>query len=542
MKINSLEIVDVKNKEGNKFVFSDNVNLIVSIKNGGGKSSLIKSIYYALGFDILNFPEKWKVSDMYFTTELSIKNVLYKVTRQNNVFKIEGDDKALDVKQYSEWLQDKLGGKIYLPNKRTDSLETAYATAFILPFYIDQDSSWNNSIYTGVSRTLWMYKNVPKAVFESLLGLSSAEIITLENQKNEVKKEESKLKTTVETLSDTFKHYEGRNAVAEINQELLKKEINHYLKLMNDLSEKISNYKITIIKKQSELDIQKQDLSELEELQKLNHDSSAHIKLECSYCHSKYNDDISLRRFELENNRLEIDMYKAQTEKKIFDLEEDIKNLLHNQSELNSQMKSIENNIAKSKSLTDINKYVDDLAKNKASKELISILDKKNNLLSDTTNNLKELTKRIKLLKKSQKDQLNMLNSRFDSIKNDVKLILPSVDLTEQNFLQFQSMPGSGMKHNKKLLAYYLIYVKLLKEYSSFDIPFGMDSFIKNESESSTLKPMFEAVEKFFLDSEKQSFFSLVDTNKKFFKDIKKYNILKLEGRILSKEYYSENY
>lgn len=542
MKINSLEIVDVKNKEANKFIFSDNVNLIVSRKNGGGKSSLIKSIYYSLGFDILNFPESWKIQNMYFTIELSIKDVSYKVIRQNNVFKIENCDKSLDAKQYSEWLQDKLGGKVYLPNKYTENLETAYATAFILPFYIDQDSSWNNSIYKGVSNTLGMYKNMPKAVFESLLKLSNAEIIKLENEKIETTKKQNKLKIAVDTLSDTFKEYENNNVVTEINQELLNKEVQHYLNIMNDLSTKISNYKIKIIKKQSELDIQKQDLSELKELTKLNHSSYQHIKLECSYCHSKYTDDISLRRFDLENNRLEIDMYKAQTEKKVHDIQKDIDNLFWNQDELNAQIKSVEDRIAKSKSLTNIHDYVNDLAKDKASKELINILEIQTSQLNVISDNLIELKKELNQLKKSQKNRKDVLTNRFDSVKNDVKMTLTDVDLSERDFLQFQSMPGSGMRHNKKLLAYYLIYFRLLKEYSAFDIPFGMDSFIKNESEESTLKPMFEAVEKFFFDSEKQSFFSLVDANKQFLHNTKKYNVLKMDDRILSKKYYSEKY
>ncbi|MCT4377651.1 hypothetical protein EFM21_00460 [Leuconostoc falkenbergense] len=542
MKINSLEIVDVKNKEANKFTFSDNVNLIVSKKNGGGKSSLIKSIYYALGFDILNFPENWNFTDMYFVTELTIKDDSYKVIRQNNVFKIEDCDKSLDAKQYSEWLQDKLGDKIYLPNKYTENLETAYATAFILPFYIDQDSSWHNSIYRGVSNTLGMYKNMPKAVFEALLGLSSVKIVESENEIIEAKRKQNKLKIAVDTLSDTFKKYENNNVVAEMNPELLNKEIHHYLSIMNDLSNKISDYKIKIIKKQSELDVQKQDLSELKELIKLNHNSYKHVKLECSYCHSKYTDDISLNRFDLENNRLEIEMYTAQTEKKVHDIEEDINKLFSNQNELKVHIKSVEEKIATSKSLTDIHEYVDDLAKDKAAKELINILEVQTNQLNVINSNLIDLKKELSRLKKSQKDRKKDLADRFNSVKNDVKMSLTDVDLTERDFLQFQSMPGSGMRHNEKLLAYYLIYFKLLKDYSAFDIPFGMDSFIKNESEESTLKTMFQAVEKFFFDSEKQCFFSLVESNKKFLYDTKRYNVLSMENRILSKEYYSKNY
>ena len=55
--INEIIIVDYENKKANCFSFSDKSNLIVSSKNGQGKSSLVKSIYYALGASLKAFPK-----------------------------------------------------------------------------------------------------------------------------------------------------------------------------------------------------------------------------------------------------------------------------------------------------------------------------------------------------------------------------------------------------------------------------------------------------------------------------------------------------
>ncbi len=46
LTIISLSILDNKEKKANKFEFSEKSNLIISERNGEGKSSLIKSIQY----------------------------------------------------------------------------------------------------------------------------------------------------------------------------------------------------------------------------------------------------------------------------------------------------------------------------------------------------------------------------------------------------------------------------------------------------------------------------------------------------------------
>lgn len=544
MKINSLEIVDVKNKEANKFIFSENVNLIVSKKNGGGKSSLIKSIYYALGFDILHFPVGWNVNDMYFTIQLNIQGTVYSIMRKNNVFKVSDCEEALSVREYSDWLQQKIDRKIYLPSKYTENLETAYSTALILPFYIDQDSSWNTSIYKGVSNTLGQYKKIPASLFESVLGLTSAEVVQLENDKNETAKKQNKLKIIAETMSETLQKYNSTkkiDVVASIDQDSVARDIQNYLTMMNSLNKDITKYKTIIIKKQANLDIQKQDLSELKELSKLNHKSYNDIKLECSYCHSKYTDEISLRRFELENNRLEIDTYKDLTEKEVNKLQKEIDSLVDNREEIVLKLKEVEEKINNSKSLMSIHDYVDAVSEKKASDELNSILTNQLEQISTLNETKREINNELRSLKKFQADRRDCLIKRYDTLKMELKKVLTDVDFHELSFLEFKSMPGSGMDKNKKYLAYYLLYFQLLKEYSVYDIPFGMDSFIKNEPEDITIKPMFEAVETFFFDSTRQSFFSLVDKNQTFLKNRENYNIIKIDGRLLSKQYYLEN-
>lgn len=173
MIINSFSIIDFKNKEAEKFEFKSGSNLVISDKNTQGKSSLLKSMYFTLGFDVRQFPANWNINDMYFQLEVRINNSNYTITRQNNIFRVSDKAEPMNVKEYSEWFQMKLNANMKLANTRTKSLYDAYSSALILPFYIDQDDSWDGGMYKNVTDTLNQYARIPEDIFKSIFSISS---------------------------------------------------------------------------------------------------------------------------------------------------------------------------------------------------------------------------------------------------------------------------------------------------------------------------------------------------------------------------------
>lgn len=84
----------------------------------------------------------------------------------------------MNVKEYSEWLQHKLEIKMQLANTHTKHLYEAYSSAVILPFYIDQDDSWDGGIYRNVTNTLNQYTRIPADIFKSVFNLSNYELLS----------------------------------------------------------------------------------------------------------------------------------------------------------------------------------------------------------------------------------------------------------------------------------------------------------------------------------------------------------------------------
>ena len=96
------------------------------------------------------------------------------------------------------------------------------------------------------------------------------------------------------------------------------------------------------------------------------------------------------------------------------------------------------------------------------------------------------------------------------------------------------------MNRNKKYLACYLAYFDLLKEFSVYQLPICMDSFIKNEVSTESLKSMFKAIEDYFFSDYNQSFFSIIEENIKYLEQHKKYKRIDIGDRVLSKNLYND--
>lgn len=541
MIIKSFSIVDFKNLEAESFEFKEGNNLIISEDNTQGKSSLIKSIYYTLGFDIRQFPSSWNYKDMYFQLLVDINRIEYKITRQNNIFRVSDVKGTLSVKEYSEWLQNKLEIDLRLVNNKTKQLFNAYSSAVILPFYIDQDDSWDGSPYKNVANSINQYANIPSDIFKSIFSISSLKLLELQNKRNNLTKEKKVVILTIEGLTKAVEEYKNANEdipeIINFDKDKLRNDIQKYLKIQNDFNDQVVKYKIKLLAKTSEIDRQKQDLSELDELLKMTKSRKSAIQNECKYCHSKLTTEQSLTRLDLSNNEIEISLLKDEIERTVEVLSSEIKEIRYQKETIDNEIKNIRVKLNQSRELLTIEDYVDASAKIQATNELSGLLEKQI-LLKDTLNNdIKKLDSEIRKIKKETKELEITIMKDYETLVIDMKKIISNLDVDELNFLEFKSIPGSGIDKNKKFLGYYLIYMNLLKKYNTYTIPFCMDSFIKNEISDVSETKMFEAIEKYFFDENYQTFFSIISKNLKnlSFDEGKEYNRIILGDKLLSR-------
>lgn len=543
MIIESLYIIDFKEKTATSYEFSDGTNLIVSNGNKKGKSSLLKSIYYTLGFDIRQFPSGWNIGNKIFQLKVKLDDgSSHSITRQSDIYKVDADDTPLNSKEYSEWLQTILGMDMKLPNRQTKKLHSVYATALLLPFYIDQDDSWDGVLYRRVSDTLGQYIDVPKGIFEYALSISDIEVQKLQNQINQVNEYIKECNSIIDNLGKVLANYKEETSevpeAQEIDRDKLDTEIKKYLNLVNEYGEIALTFKIKLVKKREELDLQRQDFDELNQLLKMNEKRHKYIETECKYCHSKLTQEQSLTRLGLNNNKFEIIMLSDKVAKRIEKLEQEVKDMQFQQSKVEDKIDELNSRIQKSKELLTIDEYIKARAKTVAVTEIENTVEKEKAIRLENDSNKKKLQKEKRKLEKEKEELKNERKTTFDDVKNRIRITLGLRDSKELGFLDFKKIDGSGMDKNIKYLGCYLMYFSLIEKYGIYKIPFCMDSFIKNEISAETANTLFQAIEKYFLSLERQIFFSIVTDNVQYLERTEDYNIIQVEEHLLCSEEY----
>ncbi|WP_436877447.1 hypothetical protein [Mammaliicoccus sciuri] len=546
MKFKQILIIDITNKEANKYIFDDKSNLIVSKKNTQGKSSLIKFIYYNLGLDIKNFPAGWDVKNMIFELEVEQDNKLYKILRYKNKYKINRGN-FINAKEYSEVLQSLLGINVLLPHKLTKNLIHAYSSAIILPFYIDQDNSWSGIPYKNTTNSINQYDKMPQRIFEYIFNLSDEDIQKLLKKKEEFKKKKSifdeQIKVLKEYLNEEFQKDEQlKNIVVEpLDVKKLEEEINNYLNLINDYNRDIRKYKLYILKYEKERQNLEIDIEELKKLLSLNKKEYKNISYKCTECNSELTKEQSLKRFDINNNILEINelkiLFEEEKKKVITRLEE----LFDKKETIEQKSEKILSKLEDAKYSYRINDYIEAVASEKSYHRLSNNINEKTLSSENLKNNIKEVEKEIKELKKEKEERKKKLKNKYTQFYLEINLKLSNQNNNNIDFIEFKNIDGSGMNTNKLYLSYYLTYYNLILEEGKYLIPYGVDSFLKNESSMENQKEMFKIVEDYMIKRNNQSFFSILEENLVYFSNEQEYFKVLINDRLLNSEYYLDN-
>lgn len=544
MYIRDILIVDPKNHEANRYEFDNKANLVISNNNSQGKSSLIKSIFYALGFDIKKFPDKWDAFNMIIQMRIKSGNNTYIVTRYKDKFKIDDSD-FMSQSNYSLEFQKILDIDLKLTVKHTKSLNSAYSSAIILPFYVDQDDSWSGKPYDRVTNSINMYSGVPSSIFDYLFELSNEPIQELESHKSELNSIKNKLNTQINILKE-YKNEEHEKLdkivnITPLDMNSLKTEIDYYLTILNDFNKETNKFKGHIINNTNKINNIDQEIKELQKLLNLYKGEYKSIESVCTHCNSQLTNEQSLKRLKVNNNIISI-------QEMIIDLKEDkekaekkLNEYQDNQNQIAKKIQQIENELNKSESLLNIHEYIDSAAKEKTITNLENNILEKYSEHEEIKNEITKINREIRKLKETIKTRKENLSSEYTSLVGKMNMRLSKVVIDKLMFNEFKDIGGSGMVTNKKLFAYYLVYFNLIYQYGRYQLPFGMDSFIKNESSIDNKDEMFEIVEDYLLKLDTQSFFSILSENINYLDKPKNYKHIIIQKRLLTKDFYEEN-
>lgn len=233
LRFNQLLIISSTLKSANRFLFQKRLNLITSIDNTVGKSTLAKVLFWSLGCDPV-LDATWKSLDCKTLLEFSVNENIYQIFRhkaeivlidinnnqRHSFSKVSGD--------FSKLFSTIINFNFKLPNRKTEALETPPPAYYFLPFYIDQRKSW--SIPWNSFDNLEQYANWKQDLIKYDVGLISdryfeiQEELFLERKKNEnYRSQITSIDTTFNVLRDYLpqKNFSiDPNVVEQITKEI----------------------------------------------------------------------------------------------------------------------------------------------------------------------------------------------------------------------------------------------------------------------------------------------------------------------------------
>ncbi|MCT4575058.1 MAG: hypothetical protein N4A43_02255 [Alphaproteobacteria bacterium] len=544
MIITKLTILDMKNQEANSFCFKKGANIISSVSNTVGKSSLIKSMYYGLGLNIKKFPSKWNYNDMIFKIDYLDKGEEKYIVRSRKNFWIKNNKKSLNEKDYGLWLCNEFNIKLKLPlninNQIEEEMGDLYASAPLSLFFIDQDNSWKGTPYKNTVN-LGMYKSqsIPKYIFEYFLGLYNDSLVDLQAEKTLLKNNISTLDKKYEALNDLSENLVKKEEfITNFNENEVKQEVETYLKLAQSLSTKIKKFKASIYTKQMQLDDLMLENREVTEILNFLTSSYNKISCKCKLCNSKLTKEQSIQRMKIDDNKISLKVYQEDILNKTNNLKKEIEEEKKRELSLTEEYKELLNVSEVKQGEITLKEYIEEKAKIETNKIYYNvkgdILEEQEKLKSK----LILIEKDIRNINKSIKDKKNEIKSDFDMFLLSAVKKLKDVKL-DYEFLKFNEIKETGAVNNKVYCALYLAYTKILTKYSFFKFPFAFDSIVKDEWDSNTEKDIYELADSVLLDSNiEQSFFIMLKDKINYLKS--DYNLIELEeDRLLKKENFS---
>ncbi|WP_251845893.1 hypothetical protein [Enterococcus faecium] len=434
------------------FLFSENVNLVVSKENSVGKSTLLRLLFYSMGYSIPG------------TKGIKFKNVKTKLTIETNkgLIILERDDKFIDFKQNGNT------HLFFLPNDSESLHSFIFETDnekvlsnILGAIYLDQEKGWtllNRGIVIGKQ-----YFNLK----DLISGLAERESRTLELELESVVSEQKKYKT-MKNLYD---------------------------------------YKTTL------LDIKDSDFSSdyIDELERdlniLLMDKNI-LKKQIKDIEVSYKDNISFVEY-IENMRL----YIENNGEKIQVTKDNLVDFEDNQELLNTRKKILE--FKKRKLEAKIIEVQDKIAKESSLISLQSEIQKFDSQVANLIINpisldkiIKQLKQREKELKKMIFDKITINNSIIDNVYLSIQRYAKELDIYQymddnRDYIFTDDLKGfSGAVYHKMVFSFKMAYIIELQKYLGYKLPIVLDSPSGREVDQKNISDIMKILSRDFKDNQ----------------------------------------
>ncbi len=481
-KFESIYLLSHREKRGRFVKFHQRKNLIIG-RNHTGKSSLIKHLFLTLGArpngDLPGW-DKNAVSAVYFTVNARRYLALYQL---GNRALFDQDNRLLVATGYhNEWSEQFsliTGFNLTLINKNNETIQ-ADPSCFFLPFYINQDGSWQGEWNTFVSTR--RYKSPTSNILEYFTGIKppeyyeiSAEVKLLSNKLEELRGEQKFLNRARERFSRSL----SLNG-PKINSDNFILELNRLTKEVTGLNERQESIRDRIVRQSETIEALKLQIV-------LAKDALSTYDLDANFLQRSDRNELICPTCGAEHTHNFLDFFTYAEDARV--LREIISKLISDKNKLITLHENTKNELFKLEkryiaisSILDIRKgdlKFKDVIESVGSEKAFRVFEDEANELEENIGQLlskkDSLERELKKLsdKKISKEVLRNFRSTYASSRN--MLNLPLVEISKMKLTSRPNFSGSGGP--RSILAYYsAIWKAIISAREAFILPIVIDS------------------------------------------------------------------
>ena len=260
-------IADLQNKTARVQPFEKGLNVVTSIDNHVGKSSLLKSLYYTLGAEV-DFDSVWDRQSKLYVVTLSVDETEYCIARFMKRFAVFEGKTLLKItdsvtQELAPLLGDIFDFSVYLPNKDTGKVEMAPPAFTFMPYYIDQDKGWSGLYDSFASITQYKSADRIKSLYYHL-NIYTKGTVELMAEKDRLKdhleileNERDRLNTILSALREETANLPPADTISELDTHLEapKKRIEQLVTQIGEIRNKIQGLETVLQQHQYNLHV-----------------------------------------------------------------------------------------------------------------------------------------------------------------------------------------------------------------------------------------------------------------------------------------------
>jgi hypothetical protein len=273
---------------------------IVIGSNDTGKSSLLKSIYHTFGAEPTVVHSSWKAAGVVSMVRFSIDGLRFALLRRGNYFTLfdAGDEAIAGFNSVTRGIGPFLGDlcrfNVRLTSRQGEPVVPPPAY-FFLPYYIDQDTSWQSN-WAAFAR-LNQFPNWRRDIIEYHTGIKPDEYYILKHESDRLTEEVSQRGIELKVLRRVQMELKERLARAafDLDIEAFRKEVDELLaecqglqELENGFKEKLSELRQRESTLNAQLSIVENAINEMRKDMKYAREIAVEHEVECPTCGAVY--------------------------------------------------------------------------------------------------------------------------------------------------------------------------------------------------------------------------------------------------------------